>query len=214
MPTRVKICGITREEDAQLAIDHGAAALGFNFYAPSPRYIKPAEARAIIAKLPPFVAAVGIFADEADAEAVAAIANAARVTVVQLHGPRYPRMDGALAGFAWIRGVAVKEGFKPEDLRDLGTDTILLDAYDAKLPGGIGKSFNWSLARDARRFGTIILAGGLTPDNVGRAIQEVRPFAVDVASGVESAPGVKDPEKLRRFFHEVKQADQGIDHGK
>jgi phosphoribosylanthranilate isomerase len=213
MVTRVKICGITRREDAQLAVEFGASALGFNFYRPSPRYIHPAAARAIILTLPPLVTAVGIFADEPDEEKVAGIAKEARVTVVQLHGPKLPRLDGVLADVPKIRGVAVCEGFQPEMLRDLGGDTFLLDAYDAKLLGGTGKSFNWTLAREARRFGTIILAGGLTPENVGRAISEVQPFAVDVASGVESAPGVKDAGKLQAFFQEVGRADQGIDNG-
>ncbi len=213
MPTRVKICGITRLEDAKLTIDLGASALGFNFYSSSPRYIKPTEASEIIMKLPPMVTVVGIFADESDDERVAKIAAESRVTVLQFHGPRFPRRDGALAKFPWIRGVAVREDFNAEDLANCGNDAILLDAYDAKLLGGTGKPFNWALAREARRFGTIILAGGLTPDNVGSAIREVRPFAVDVASGVEGAPGVKDPKKLRDFFQEVQRADQGIDHG-
>ena len=213
MLTRVKICGITRWEDAQLAVELGASALGFNFYPPSPRYIEPAAARAIILKLPPLVTTVGIFADEPNDEHVAGVAKEARVTVVQLHGPRLPKLDGALAEFPRICGVAVKEGFKPEALRELGGDAFLLDAFDAKLLGGTGKPFNWALTRDARRFGTLILAGGLTPENVGRAIREVRPFAVDVASGVESAPGVKDAAKLRAFFQEVWRADQGIDDG-
>ena len=213
MFTRVKICGITRWEDAQLAIELGAAALGFNFYPPSPRYLDPAVARALILKLPPLVTAVGIFADEADDEHVARIARQSRVTVVQLHGPRLPRSDGVLADYPRIRGVAVREGFQPETLRDLGSDAFLLDAFDPKLLGGTGKPFNWALAREARRFGTIILAGGLTPENVGRAIRDVRPFAVDVASGVEASPGVKDAGKLREFFREVRRADQGIDDG-
>ena len=213
MPTRVKICGITRWEDARLAIELGAAALGFNFHLPSPRYIDPAAAREIILKLPPLVAAVGIFADEADDEHVAHIAKHAGIAVVQVHGPRVPRWDGVLAEFQLIRGVAVKNGFHPETLQALGGNTILLDAFDAKLHGGTGKTFNWALARDASRFANIILAGGLTPDNVGQAIREVRPFAVDVASGVEASPGIKDAAKLRNFFREVRRADQGIDDG-
>jgi phosphoribosylanthranilate isomerase len=213
MPTRVKICGITRWEDAQLAVELGASALGFNFYLPSPRYIDPAAAREIILKLPPLVAAVGIFANEADDEHVARIAKHAGIAVVQVHGPKVPRWDGILGEFQRIRGVAVKDGFHAETLRALAGDAILLDAFDTKLLGGTGKSFNWALARDASRFATIILAGGLTPENVGQAIREVRPFAVDVASGVEASPGVKDPSKLRTFFQEVRRADQGIEDG-
>lgn len=200
MPTRVKICGITRLEDAQLAVELGATALGFNFYPDSPRYIGPADARAIITKLPPFVTAVGIFADETDAEHVSQLARAARMTAVQLHGPRFPKLDGALAEFTRIRAVAVGEGFQPDTLRELGGDAFLLDTHDADLLGGTGRPFNWALAREASRFGTIILAGGLTAENVGKAIRAVRPYAVDVATGVEASPGIKDGQKMRQFF--------------
>jgi phosphoribosylanthranilate isomerase len=211
MPTRVKICGITRWEDAQLAVELGAAALGFNFYPPSPRYIDPAAARAIILKLPPLITAVGIFANESDGEHVAHVARESRVRAVQFHGPQFPPLDGALRDLPRIRAVAIREGFQPEMLRDLAGDAFLLDAFDTELLGGTGKPFNWALARAANRFGTIILAGGLTPENVGRAIREVRPFAVDVASGVEAAPGEKDSAKLRAFFAAVAEADKAID---
>ena len=210
MLTRVKICGITRWEDAQLAVELGAAALGFNFYRPSPRHLDPAVARAIIRKLPPQITAVGIFADESDDEHVARAARESRVSAVQLHGPQFPPLDGALADLTRIRAVAVREGFQPEMLHELGGDAFLLDAFDHELLGGTGKPFNWALAREANRFGTIILAGGLTPENVGEAIREVRPFAVDVASGMETSPGVKDEKKLKRFFAAVKEADRVI----
>ncbi len=213
MPTRVKICGITRWEDAQLAVDLGAAALGFNFYPPSPRYIEPGAARAIIVKLPPLVTAVGVFANELDGEHVARVARESHLSTVQLHGPQFPRFSGALADFTRIRAVAVKEGFQPVMLSELVGDAFLLDASDPELLGGTARTFNWALAREANRFGTIILAGGLTPENVGQAIREVRPFAVDVASGVEAAPGRKDPGKLRAFFQEVERADRGIQDG-
>jgi indole-3-glycerol phosphate synthase / phosphoribosylanthranilate isomerase len=203
VPTRVKICGITRWEDAHLAVELGATALGFNFYPSSPRYLEPADARAIITKLPPFVTAVGIFADEWDDEYVAKVAKDARVTSVQLHGRRFPPLDGALADFVRIRAVTVGEEFRAETLRELRGDAFLLDTHDAKLAGGTGKPFNWALARGANRYGTIILAGGLTPENVAQAIREVRPFAVDVASGVEVSPGIKDEKKMREFFAAV-----------
>ena len=212
MPTRVKICGITRWEDAQLAVELGATALGFNFYPPSPRYIDPAAARAIILKLPPLITPVGIFANESDGEHVARVARESRVRAVQLHGPQFPPWDEGLADFPRIRAVAVKEGFQPETLRELSGEAFLLDAFDNELLGGTGKSFNWALAREANRFGTIILAGGLTPENVRQAIREVRPFAVDVASGVESAPGIKDPGKLRDFFAVVANAGKATDN--
>jgi phosphoribosylanthranilate isomerase len=212
MPTRVKICGITRAEDARLAVELGAAALGFNFYPPSPRYIAPSAAADIVQTLPPFVVAVGVFADESDAARVASVARQAGVTAVQLHGPSFPADDARreLQGFRLIRGVAVREGFKPEELAAIRASAFLLDASDPNLRGGTGKTFDWNLAREAKRFGTIILAGGLTPENVGEAIRQVRPFAVDVASGVESAPGKKDPAKLRAFFSAVEVADSNL----
>ncbi len=212
MPTRVKICGVTRADDARLAVEMGAAAVGFNFYPPSPRYIAPRDAAEIIRKLPPLVATVGILADETDAAHVAGVAREAGVTVIQLHGPRFPADDAQeeLRGFRLIRAVAVRDSFRPEELASLKADAFLMDAYDPKLIGGTGKSFDWNLAREAKRYGTIILAGGLTPENVGEAIRQVRPFAVDVASGVESAPGKKDPVKLRAFFLAVEEADRNL----
>ena len=208
MPTRVKVCGITRLEDAQWAIELGAAALGFNFYPPSPRCIAPAAARYIIRRLAPLVMPVGVFADEEDAERVAGVARQAGVAAVQLHGPKYPKLDGVLGDFLLIRAVAVGADFRAANLHGLQANAFLLDAFDPALHGGTGKSFDWSLAHEAKQYGPLILAGGLTPENVAQAIREVRPFAVDVASGVESAPGIKDQAKLRAFFLAVQAADR------
>lgn len=210
MITRVKICGITREEDARLAIELGAAALGFNFYPASPRYIAPASARAIVSQLPPFVTAVGVFADEAEGERVANRAREAGVAAIQLHGPRFPSLNGSLATYPLIRAVAVGRDFRPEALSSVRADAFLLDAFDPALRGGTGRVFDWSLAREAKNYGRIILAGGLTPENVGQAIRQVRPFAVDVASGAESAPGKKDPAKVRAFFAAVAEAEREL----
>lgn len=208
MPTRVKVCGITRLEDAQLAVELGAGALGFNFYPPSPRFIAPRAARSIVEQLPPFVAAVGVYADERDARHVAAIAQEAGVRILQLHGPQFPELDGPLRDYPVIRAVAVEKDFAAEKLSGLRAGAFLLDACHLDLKGGTGRTFDWTLARNAAEYGTIILAGGLNPENVGRAISLVRPFAVDVASGVESAPGKKDPERLRAFFAAVGEADK------
>jgi len=207
-PVRIKICGITRLDDARLAIELGASALGFTFYPPSPRYIEPEAASAIIAQLPPFIASVGVFADEPDATRIVAAARRACVSAVQLHGPRFPDDPVALGEFPVIRAVPLCDGFNLEDMAKLNAQAFLLDSFDPKLIGGTGKTVDWNLARQAKRYGTIILAGGLTPGNVSRAIREVHPFAVDVASGVESAPGRKDPEKLRAFFNAVMRIDQ------
>jgi phosphoribosylanthranilate isomerase len=210
MPTRVKVCGITRPEDALLAVRLGASALGFNFYSASPRYIAPEVARTIIRQLPPFVMAVGVFANEAEMTHIVEIARDAGVSAVQLHGPRFPGSIGQADGLPVIRAVAVADGFKAEMLAGFEARAFLLDAYHPNLSGGTGRSFNWDLVRDAGRYGTIILAGGLKPENVGHAIRLVRPFAVDVASGVESAPGQKDPELLRAFFAAVEEADRNL----
>jgi len=208
MATRIKICGVTRLEDAQQAVDLGAAALGFNFYPLSPRYIEPAAARAIVRRLPPFVTAVGVFANETDAGHVISLAREAGATAVQVHGPRFPVLHELLSAFTLVVAVAVREGFKPEELGKIESHAYLLDAFDPNRPGGTGKTFDWNAAREAKQYGPIILAGGLTPANVARAVREVRPFAVDVASGVESAPGIKDPAKLRAFFAAVAEADK------
>jgi phosphoribosylanthranilate isomerase len=207
--TRVKICGITRLEDAQQAVDLGAAALGFNFYPPSPRYIEPAAARAIVRHLPAFVTPVGVFANETDAGRVISIARTAGATTVQVHGPGFPDLHELLSLFPLVVAVQVGEAFKAEELGRFKPSAYLLDAFDPDRPGGTGRTFDWNAAREAKRYGPIILAGGLTPENVGQAVRVVRPFAVDVASGVESAPGIKDPAKLRALFAAVAEADAG-----
>ena len=207
MPTRVKICGLTRLEDAQRAVDLGTAALGFNFYPLSPRYIEPRAARVIVRQLPAFVTAVGVFANEKDAGRLISQAREVGVTTIQLHGPSFPALDELLEVFRLVVAVAVGQGFKPEELGKIKSSAYLLDTFDPDKLGGTGKTFDWNVAREAKQYGPIILAGGLTPANVARAIREVRPFAVDVASGVESAPGIKDPAKLGAFFAAVTEAD-------
>jgi len=207
VPTRVKICGITRLEDAQQAVDLGAAALGFNFYPPSPRYIEPEAARAMVRLMPPFVTSVGVFAQETDAGRVISMALEAGVTAVQLHGPGFPDLQELLSAFTLVVAVPVRANFKAEALAKFRPNAYLLDAFDPDRPGGTGKTFDWKAAREAKRYGPIILAGGLTPENVGQAVRVVRPYAVDVASGVESAPGIKDAAKLRAFFAAVTEAD-------
>jgi len=207
MPTRVKICGLTRLEDAQRAVDLGAAALGFNFYPLSPRHIEPRAARAIVCQLPPFVTVVGVFANETDAGHVISVARQTGATAVQIHGPAFPALHELLSVFPLVVAVAVGQGFKPEELDKIKPSAYLLDSYDPVRLGGTGRAFDWNAACAAKQYGRIILAGGLTPANVAQAVREVRPFAVDVASGVESAPGIKDPAKLQAFFAAVAEAD-------
>ena len=209
--TRVKICGITRAEDALLAVELGASALGFNFYKPSPRYIEPRDARKITAQTPPFVTAVGVFADEPDTSKIRMMAEQSGLGAVQLHGPRVPADLSALRAFPVIRAVAVSPNFDPSSLVGLTASAFLLDACEPQLIGGTGKTIDWQQAREVRLMGyTIILAGGLTAENAATAIRAVRPYSVDVASGVESSPGIKDAAKLRAFFAAVEEADRAL----
>jgi phosphoribosylanthranilate isomerase len=201
MPTRVKICGITTWDDARLSTDLGASALGFNFYPPSPRSISPADAWSIIRRLPPFVEPVGVFVNWPPL-VVDAMARALRLGSVQLHGAESP---GAVAQLARkhrvIKAVQVRAGFRVASLaRYRASDAILLDGFAHGLHGGTGRTLDWKLAHAARRYGQIILAGGLTPENIAEAIRVARPYAVDVASGVEAKPGRKDPARLRALF--------------
>jgi phosphoribosylanthranilate isomerase len=204
MPTRVKICGITNWDDARLSVDLGASALGFNFYPASPRAISPADAWKIIRRLPPFVEAVGVFVDW-PVLVVEAMARALHLGAVQLHGSESPKAMGELGRkHCVIKAVQVGRGFRLASLSKYRrADALLLDGFARGLHGGTGRTVDWKLARAARRYGRIILAGGLTPENVAEAIRVVDPFAVDVASGVEARPGRKDPAQLRALFREV-----------
>jgi indole-3-glycerol phosphate synthase/phosphoribosylanthranilate isomerase len=203
----VKICGITSAEDAHAVVAAGADAVGFVFWPKSPRAVEPATARAIAATLPPFVMRVGVFVD-ASADEMRRIADEVGLDMVQLHGSEPPEAV-AHAPRRAVKAVRVGSGFRPEDaLRYDGTAAgLLLDTRtdSDEAPGGSGRTFDWSLVRPVRE-GTsyLILAGGLTPDNVGAAIAAVRPDAVDVSSGVESAPGKKDPAKVRAFVDAVR----------
>lgn len=203
---RVKICGLTNVNDALLAAELGAHALGFIFYPKSPRYVDPGEARRIIKQLPPLVITVGVFVDE-EAAKVRDIAAQAGLDWVQLHGRESPDYCRTL-GRRVIKGFRVQgEEIFPQLMAYQGAvQAFLLDAYKPGTPGGTGETFDWELARKAEKYGPIILAGGLTPENVAEAIRLAQPAAVDVASGVEARPGVKDPEKLRNFLAAVKDA--------
>ncbi len=208
---RVKICGITNWADAKLAIDAGADALGFNFYPPSPRCVAPAEAWGIIRRLPPFVEAVGVFVNWSFV-AVDAIARAVRLGTVQLHGDESPAEVAELAGaHPVIKAFHVRRGFCPSILaRYRSADAFLLDGFDWGRRGGTGKQFDWGIARRAKRYGRIVLAGGLTPENVARAVRDVVPFAIDVCSGIEAEPGRKDPGRLRELMREVEIAGREL----
>jgi len=202
---RVKICGITNVADARAAAALGADALGFNFVRGSRRYVTPEMAKAIIVALPPFVVPVGVFAD-APITQVREICDFCGIQTVQLHGDESPAYVARLHHYRRIKAVRVAT---LEDLRLLERYTV--DAYllDAKVPGelgGTGESFDWNLAAEGRRHGLIILAGGLTPENVAEAVRRARPYAVDVASGVEVEPGIKDRHLIAAFVAAAKSA--------
>lgn len=197
--TAIKICGITRAEDAALAVDLGANALGFVLWSESPRHATIAGAAEIVRALPPFVTAVGVFVNPS-ADDLARAADAG-LRLAQVHGV----VPGGLLALPVIRAVhlsaEVADGIEP----DVSDDTVLLDAHDPVRHGGTGKTVDWTRARAIAARRRIVLAGGLTPLNVRDAIATVRPYAVDVASGVEARPGVKDHELLRRFITAAKE---------
>jgi len=202
---RVKICGITNLEDALMAAELGADALGFIFHPRSPRYVAPDAARQIIAGLPPFVLTVGVFVDE-EAQTVRDLAARVGLDWVQLHGQESPEYCRSL-GRRVIKGFRIQDekSFKSLAAYQGAAQAFLLDTYKKGQVGGTGATFDWRLAREAKKYGPVILAGGLTPENAARAIEVAQPAAVDVATGVEATPGKKDPEKLRAFFAAVKK---------
>jgi len=207
---RVKVCGITLYEDAVNALDQGVDALGFNFYRASPRYIDPSEARAITRRLPPFVTTVGLFVNVAKPADLVETARAAGVQVLQLHGDESSEYCRGLAGWTLIKALRIGNGALPEDLAQYDVQAFLLDAKDDAIFGGTGKTFDWSRAEDIKKFGPLILAGGLHSANVAAAIRMVRPYGVDVCSGVESGPGRKDVKKLHAFMNEVRNAGNAL----
>lgn len=203
--TRVKICGITSLEDALTAVEAGADALGFVFYNESPRHIFPEQAARIIEQLPPFVQAVGLFVTE-QAATVNELADLCRLDLVQLHGDE-PAGYCAQIRRRVLKAFRVRSLTCLDPIRDYPVAGYLLDTFSPSFYGGTGLSFNWEIAAEAvKRHQRIVLAGGLTPDNVAEAVRQVRPWAVDVSSGVESAPGKKDHQKVREFIRTAKEA--------
>ncbi len=205
MTVRVKVCGIRRREDAELAVDLGAWALGFIFHPPSPRAIEPADAAAIVRELPIGVEKVGVFVDR-DREEVERIAREVGLSLVQLHGRESPEYCAAVTGARVLKALRVGKEFDPALVEKYTRWAILLDTYRPGLPGGTGETFDWTVARDIGRTTPVLLAGGLGPENVAEAIRTAAPLGVDVSSGVESAPGVKDHDRLRKLFDEVRAA--------
>jgi phosphoribosylanthranilate isomerase len=211
MNLRVKICGLTRIEDALAAADAGADAVGFVFVAGTPRTVAVDCAAAIARALPPFVARVGVFAD-APAALMEETAERAGLDWLQLHGDETPETCAAIRR-PWYKAHRVGAGFDPAGVRRWGGPAFLLDSGVAGLRGGSGRGFDWSVARAAGAFGRVILAGGLTPDNVAEAIAAARPWAVDVSSGVEESPGIKDRDRVVRFVAAARAAAAALGGG-
>ena len=212
---RVKICGITRLEDARLAVELGVDALGFNFYEGSPRCLTPQDAWGILRRLPAPLATVGVFVNW-DHAPVVTLAKSLRLGAVQLHGDEDPPVTAEVAkALPVIKAFGTAAGFSLTALRaHRAASAFLLDTAQGKTNprsyGGTGRLADWGVAGRAARMYSVVLAGGLTPENVGAAIASVRPFAVDVASGVESRPGLKDSGKLRAFLDEVARANRTL----
>jgi len=199
--TKIKVCGITNLEDALVAIDSGCDALGFVFTR-SPRTISPEEAQIIIERLPSSIKKVGVFVNE-DILRVKEIAKICRLDLLQFHGDETP--DYCLMfELPIIKAFRIKDKESMKRLNDYQVAAYLLDSYSEEVYGGTGKGFNWELAKEAKAFGPIILAGGLNSSNVTRAIKEVEPYGVDVSSGVEESPGQKDHLKIREFIRVVR----------
>ena len=210
--TRVKICGITRPEHARAAAGAGADAIGLVFYEPSPRYVSRDRARAVCEALPPLVSVVGVFVNPEPREIEAAV-EGLPVDLLQFHGEEPPELC-AEAGRPYVKAVRVRGR---DDIVEAGTRytdarALLLDAHHDALWGGTGSRFDWNVVPDDVGR-PIVLAGGLTPENVAGAIRAVRPFAVDVSGGVESAPGEKDARRMERFMKEVASAQAGERQG-
>jgi phosphoribosylanthranilate isomerase len=204
---KIKICGITNIEDAIAAIEYGADALGFVFHHRSPRVVTPETAKTIISRIPPFITTVGVFVNE-DRTKVEKIARETGLDIIQLHGSEPP--ESCHMSKKVIKAIRVKELTDLEPLKRYQVSAFLLDTYSPHAIGGTGLIFNWDIAVEARKFGPIILAGGLTPDNVEEAVRWVQPYGIDVSSGVEGdRKGRKDRNKLKLFIETARDASKG-----
>lgn len=201
---RVKICGITNIEDAVAAAEYGADAIGFVFQPKSPRAITPETAKNIVSALPPFITTIGVFVNESKLE-IERIIRYVGLNIVQLHGNEPP--DACQLNRKVIKAIRVKDLTDLEPLKRYNVSAFLLDTYSPHTMGGTGQIFNWDIAVEAKKFGRIILAGGLNHENIEEAIKWVRPYGIDVATGVESnKKGEKDHKKLKLFIEKARQA--------
>ncbi len=203
---KVKICGITSREDAHAAIQAGADVLGFIFHKASPRYIGPTDAGEIVRTIPAQVLTVGVFVNAPRQLILKAIAETG-IGCIQLHGDEAPEYSQGFPVPVW-KAFRVQPDFDVEELKRFRVAAYLLDTYARGRRGGTGRTFDWSIAVRAKRFGNIVLSGGITPENVGEAIHFVRPYAIDVNSGVESSGGKKDRRKLEELFSNIKSVQE------
>ena len=201
---KVKICGITNLDDAMAAVDFGADALGFVFFKKSPRYISPANAKKIIKKLPPFISTAGVFVNE-NKKNIEKIVLQTGINIIQLHGDETPKACNLSKPV--IKAIRVKsiENLELVSKYKDKVSAFLLDTYTPEVFGGTGQIFNWDIAVEARQFGRVILAGGLMPENIEKAVRFVHPYAVDVSSGVEAEKGKKDHRKMKFFIERAKR---------
>tara|TARA_Y100000782_G_scaffold74912_1_gene80849 strand:+ start:32541 stop:33164 length:624 start_codon:yes stop_codon:yes gene_type:complete len=204
--TRVKICGITRIEDALCAVNSGVDSLGFVFYDKSPRAIQPSEAAGIIQQLPAFVTTTALFVN-ADADFIDRVVAETRIDLLQFHGDESPEFCNSFSR-PYLKALRMKPGLDlaAECQRFSSSQAILLDAYRPGVPGGTGEVFDWDLIPNPHP-APIILAGGLTCDNVAEAVKSVQPYAIDVSGGVEQSKGIKDAVKIDKFINEVTRAN-------
>ncbi|HTY11157.1 MAG TPA: phosphoribosylanthranilate isomerase [Bacteroidota bacterium] len=203
-PLFIKICGITTLDDARAAVKGGADALGFNFYPASKRYIAPGRAAEIIKEMPAEVSRVGVFVDPSKEYVTAAIQETG-INVLQFSGNEAP-LDVSGFGLPVIKAIHIAGMRSIEEMKLYAVDSYLLDAFSSSEFGGTGQRFDWAIAERAKQFGRIIVAGGLTPENVMDAVRKVRPYGVDVSSGVEIRPGVKDHQKMIDFIRQAREA--------
>ncbi|HET6466140.1 MAG TPA: phosphoribosylanthranilate isomerase [Nitrospiria bacterium] len=201
---RVKICGIMNVHDALAAAEFGADAVGFVLYRSSPRYTDLKTIKNIIAQLPPFVTTVGVFANAEEREILSTV-NECGLDVIQLQGDEPADLCRRL-GSRVIKAIRIRDKFSLNRMIPYKVRAFVLDTFRDGQLGGTGETFDWNLAMEAKKFGKIILAGGLTPDNIQQAVEQVRPYGVDVSSGVEERVGKKDLTKLKRFIELAKQA--------
>lgn len=206
MRVKVKICGITNLDDAIKAAELGADAIGFVFWEGSRRFISPAAAARILREMPPFMTSVGVFVNEG-AKAVNRVIDETGIDCAQLHGEESPE-ECLQVKSRVIKAIRIKDSKDLRALKSYNVSAFLLDAFIEGVPGGTGKTFDWNIAVEAKSAGRIILSGGLTPENVKEAVKKVGPYAIDVSSGVELAPGKKDHAKLKKFMEQVRKNEK------